>query len=116
MPARKMKEYGIVHSGDTKTMGIGAMTDARWADFFKMVSGQGLYPPIWITRRPIRCDFIDKGYGLERRTDPMLTLAGIGKSYPNGLVAVDRVDLTIATDPSPASSGRPAAERARCCG
>src|ERR1700722_9414152 len=34
----KMKEYGIVDSGDSKTLGIGAMTDARMKDFFdKMV-------------------------------------------------------------------------------
>ena len=34
----KMKEYGIVDSGDTLTKGIGAMSDARWKDFFdKMV-------------------------------------------------------------------------------
>ncbi|MFL4994472.1 MAG: ABC transporter substrate-binding protein, partial [Microvirga sp.] len=34
----KMKEYGIVDSGDTTSLGIGAMTDARMKDFFdKMV-------------------------------------------------------------------------------
>jgi NitT/TauT family transport system substrate-binding protein len=34
----KMKEDGIVDSGDTETMGIGAMTDERTADFYaKMV-------------------------------------------------------------------------------
>ena len=34
----KMKEYGIVDSGDTLKIGIGAMTDARVKDFFdKMV-------------------------------------------------------------------------------
>src|SRR5215475_13131052 len=34
----KMKEYGIVDSGDAATLGIGAMTDARMANFFdKMV-------------------------------------------------------------------------------
>ena len=34
----KMKEYGIVDSGDATTLGIGAMTDARMKDFFdKMV-------------------------------------------------------------------------------
>ena len=34
----KMKEYGIVDSGDTLKLGIGAMTDARVKDFFdKMV-------------------------------------------------------------------------------
>ena len=34
----EMKKYGIVDSGDTLKLGIGAMTDARWKDFFdKMV-------------------------------------------------------------------------------
>jgi NitT/TauT family transport system substrate-binding protein len=43
--ARKMmNEYGIVDSGDAKTQGLGAMTDQRWADFFKVASEQGVYP------------------------------------------------------------------------
>ena len=34
----RMKEYGIVDSGDTQKLGIGAMTDARMKSFFdKMV-------------------------------------------------------------------------------
>ena len=41
----KMKEYGLVDSGDTLKLGIGAMTDARMKDFYdKMVKagvGQG---------------------------------------------------------------------------
>ena len=36
----KMRDRGIVLSGDAKTSGIGAMTDARWADFFNMASTQ----------------------------------------------------------------------------
>jgi NitT/TauT family transport system substrate-binding protein len=35
---------GILDSGDAKTMGIGAMTAARWADFHATMAGQGLYP------------------------------------------------------------------------
>jgi len=34
----KMRDRGIVLSGDAKTGGIGAMTDARWAAFFTMAS------------------------------------------------------------------------------
>ena len=34
----KLKSYGIVDGGDAKTLGIGAMTDARWETFFKMAS------------------------------------------------------------------------------
>jgi len=35
----KMRQYGIVAPN-----GTGAMTDARWADFFKVASQQGVYP------------------------------------------------------------------------
>lgn len=40
----KMKSYGVVASGDAATMGIGAMTDARWKTFFDTMSSEGLYP------------------------------------------------------------------------
>ncbi|MDA0651973.1 MAG: ABC transporter substrate-binding protein [Proteobacteria bacterium] len=39
-----MNRYGIVRSGDAIRGGIGAMSDARWAEFFKTMSAQGLYP------------------------------------------------------------------------
>ncbi len=45
----KLKSYAIVEGGDAQkkadgTGGIGAMTDARWKDFFDMASSQGVYP------------------------------------------------------------------------
>ncbi|HVH80998.1 MAG TPA: ABC transporter substrate-binding protein, partial [Stellaceae bacterium] len=40
----KIKEYGIVDSGDAKKDGVGAMTDARWKDFFDTMAQAGLYP------------------------------------------------------------------------
>ena len=53
----KMKEYGIVDSGDTLKLGIGAMTDAHMKDFFdKMVRagrGQGRRST---TGSPTRCN------------------------------------------------------------
>ena len=36
-----MKEYGIVDSGDAEKQGIGAMTDARWQEFFARDVGAG---------------------------------------------------------------------------
>ena len=33
----KMKEYGIVDSGDTLTQGIGCMTDAHWKEFYDKI-------------------------------------------------------------------------------
>jgi len=40
-----LRSHGIVESGDALTYGIGAMTDARWKDFFDSMSAAGLYPP-----------------------------------------------------------------------
>lgn len=39
-----MNRYGIVRSGDAIRGGIGAMSEARWAEFFNTMSAQGLYP------------------------------------------------------------------------
>jgi NitT/TauT family transport system substrate-binding protein len=40
----KIRAYGLVDGGDAKTLGLGAMTDARWAEFFAMASSQKVYP------------------------------------------------------------------------
>lgn len=40
----KLRTNGIVDGDEAKTLGIGAMTDARWQTFFDMASGQGVYP------------------------------------------------------------------------
>lgn len=40
----KMRRFGIVDSGDAAGGEVGAMTDARWATFFKVASDQGVYP------------------------------------------------------------------------
>jgi NitT/TauT family transport system substrate-binding protein len=42
---KEMKARGLVDAGDTASMGIGAMTDARWKDFFDTMSAAGVYPP-----------------------------------------------------------------------
>jgi NitT/TauT family transport system substrate-binding protein len=39
-----MKEHGVVDSGDALTLGIGAMTDARWRAFAAAMIGAGVYP------------------------------------------------------------------------
>ncbi len=47
----KMKEYGIVDSGDTETMGIGCMTDARQKEFYdKLVNAKVIKADIDITK------------------------------------------------------------------
>jgi NitT/TauT family transport system substrate-binding protein len=40
----KLRSYGIVDGGDARTAGIGAMTDARWAEFAKLAIDQNVYP------------------------------------------------------------------------
>jgi NitT/TauT family transport system substrate-binding protein len=40
----KMRQYGLVTSGDAQSGGVGAMTDAGWTRFFAMASGLGVYP------------------------------------------------------------------------
>jgi len=56
----RMKEYGIVDSGDAKTEGIGAMTDTRWSDFFKLVASEGLYPADLDYRKAYTLQFVGK--------------------------------------------------------
>lgn len=60
----KMKQYGIVDSGDTKTMGIGAMTEARWRDFFATMAGAGVYPKTMDFKKAFTLQFVDKKVGM----------------------------------------------------
>ncbi|MDP1629892.1 MAG: ABC transporter substrate-binding protein [Caulobacter sp.] len=57
----QMRVYGIVESGDALTGGVGAMSDARWADFFKITSEQGVYPRDLDYRRAFSLDFVKPG-------------------------------------------------------
>ena len=62
-----LKKYGIVDSGDTETMGIGAMTDARMESFFnKMVAANVVSPEIDYLQS-YTLDFVNKGVGLDLR-------------------------------------------------
>ena len=60
----KIKQYGIVDSGDAKKEGIGAMTDARWRDFFDTMSKAGLYPADLNYRDAYTLQFADKKIGM----------------------------------------------------
>jgi NitT/TauT family transport system substrate-binding protein len=65
--AAKMKEYGIVDSGDSLTLGIGAMRDARVKSFFAKMVEAGLFKPELDYRRAYTLQFVDKGVGIELR-------------------------------------------------
>jgi len=63
----KMKEYGIVDSGDAATLGIGAMTDARMASFFDKMVRAGVVKPGVDFRKAYSLRFVNKMVGLELR-------------------------------------------------
>ena len=60
----KIKEYGIVDSGDAKRSGIGAMTDARWRDFFNTMASAGVYPKDLDFHKAYTLQFVDKKVGM----------------------------------------------------
>jgi len=61
----KMKEYGIVDSGDAQKHGIGAMSDARMKDFFDKMVKAGLFKPDLDYRKAYTLQFVNKGVGLD---------------------------------------------------
>ena len=61
----KMKEYGIVDSGDTRTLGIGAMTDARMKSFFDKMVRAGVVKPSLALDRSYTLQFVNKKVGLD---------------------------------------------------
>ncbi|MDB5566890.1 MAG: perplasmic binding protein of transporter [Tardiphaga sp.] len=63
----KMKEYGIVDSGDTVRDGIGAMTEARVASFFDKMSRAGVVKRDIDYRRAYTLQFVNKGVGVDLR-------------------------------------------------
>jgi NitT/TauT family transport system substrate-binding protein len=60
----KMRAYGIVDSGEAKANGIGAMSEARWRDFFDTVVKAGLYPAEMDFRKAYTLQFINKRVGM----------------------------------------------------
>ena len=60
----KIKQYGIVDSGDSKTSGIGAMTEARWKEFFDTMAKAGLYPADMDFRKAFTLQFVNKKVGM----------------------------------------------------
>jgi len=63
----KMKEYGIVDSGDTLKDGIGAMSDARMASFFDKMVKAGVVKGDLDYRKGYSLRFVNKGVGVNLR-------------------------------------------------
>lgn len=63
----KMKQYGIVDSGDSVKLGIGAMTDARIKDFFDKMARSGVVKPDLDYKKAYTLQFVNKGVGNDIR-------------------------------------------------
>jgi len=63
----KMKEYGIVDSGDSVKLGIGAMTDATMKSFYDKMVHAGVVKAGLDYRKGYTLQFVNKGVGLNLR-------------------------------------------------
>ena len=110
---KQMKEFGIVDSGDTEKLGIGAMTDERMQNFYdKMVKAKVLPAGIDI-KKAYTLDFVEQGRragseevgqagaaagtgadaGSEGRVSGSRcsALRDVGKTFSNGVTALRRM-------------------------
>jgi len=62
-----LKSYGIVDSGDSEELGIGAMTEARWASFLQFAKGAEIYPADLDIADVYSLDFVNKKVGMEMK-------------------------------------------------
>ncbi len=58
---QKLKEYGIVISGDAEKLGIGAMTEDRWQSFFETMAKQGVFKKDTDYKQAFTLKFVNKG-------------------------------------------------------
>src|SRR6476469_309186 len=63
----KMKEFGIVDSGDSVKLDIGAMTDARMKSFFDKMVRVGVVKAGLDYKRAYTLQFVSKGVGVDLR-------------------------------------------------
>jgi NitT/TauT family transport system substrate-binding protein len=64
---KAMKQYGIVDSGDTLKLGVGAMTEARMKSFFDEMVRAGVTKRDLDYREACTLQFVDKKVGLDLR-------------------------------------------------
>jgi len=62
---RSIKELKIIDDGDAKTMGIGAMTDARWAKLTKAATDSGFFPTGKDYKQAYTLQFVNKKHGMK---------------------------------------------------
>ena len=64
---KQLKKHGVIDSGDTLTLGIGAMTDARWKDFFDKMVAIGMVDKRTDYKSAYTLQFVNKRVGLGLR-------------------------------------------------
>jgi len=64
---KTMIQRGTVDSGDALRLGIGAMTDARWKEFYDSMVAVGVYKPGIDISKAYTTQFVDKRVGIETR-------------------------------------------------
>lgn len=57
----KMNEYGLATSGDAETLGIGAMTEARWKEFFDTMAAENVFKADTDYTKAFTLEFVNKG-------------------------------------------------------
>ncbi len=66
----KMKSYGVVMSGDAATLGIGAMNEDRWMDFYNTMTYQHVFPLDVSWHDAFTLQFVNGGHGLPLPANP----------------------------------------------
>ena len=61
----KMKEYGIVVSGEAETKGIGCMTDAGWTDFYNSMVEVGVFEAGIDVSQAYTTEYVCQGLGVD---------------------------------------------------
>lgn len=63
----QMKQHDIVDSGDAERLGIGAMSDARWGDFFNKMVRAGVAKASIDYRKAFTAQFVNRRLGADLR-------------------------------------------------
>ncbi|MEP2830215.1 ABC transporter substrate-binding protein [Parvibaculum sp.] len=66
---RLMKENGIVDSGETLTLGVGAMTNERWQKFHDEMVTAGVYENSLSVHSAYTLEFVNQGVGLDLKKE-----------------------------------------------
>ena len=65
----QFKTRGMVQGGDAATLGVGAMTDARWKAFFDLMTANKVYDSKLDYKKAYTLSFVDKGRGVHKASE-----------------------------------------------